>query len=355
MKPHCCDALAPPPGYPRVIVTRMGSPILWGIIPTFGVVLVGVVFVARPALVTAAAGAMRRRTTWGARLTTARAQLKETLGPSGTWVMLCGAGLAITFAVLWPLGRLALRLEEAWDRPVFEWFSDHRAGAGWTRFNEIVTQMGNRPPIYATAVAAALVLVVFAPRRRWVPPALVIMAVLIEQYVRVGLLRVVDRGHPPTSEGTWPSGGVGRTIAIYGFIAFLVFWCARRRGLRFATGQGRQVSRAAVAVGALLAVMATFEGYTRLYLQKHWITDVLGGYLFGGLLLAVFVYAGRALLDVDDGDVDDGGAEGPTIVSDAAGAATAATAEDGATAADGGGDEAPVATAPPDDVMSAPR
>jgi membrane-associated phospholipid phosphatase len=312
----------------------MRMPVLWGIIPTFVVVLVGVVLVARPALVPAAVRAVRRRTTWGARLTTARAQLKETLGPAGAWVMLCGAGLAVSVAVLWPLGRLALRLEDAWDRPVFEWFSDHRAGAGWNRLNEILTQMGNRPPIYVAAVAAALVLVVFAPRRRWAPPALVIMAVLIEQFVRVGLLRVVDRGHPPTSEGTWPSGGVGRTIAIYGFIVFLLFWCARRRGLRFATGPagtGRQVGRAAVAAGAIIAVMATVEGYTRIYLQMHWITDVLGGYVFGCLLLAVFVYAGRALLDVDAADN-----------TDAAGAAAA-------------GDEGPAGTAPPDDVMSARR
>jgi membrane-associated phospholipid phosphatase len=267
--------------------------VVWGIGPTLLVALAGVALIVRPALATAAARAVRRPAMWGARLTTSRERLKETLGPVGAWVMLCGAGLAVSVAVLWPLGRVALRLEGAWDRPVFGWFRDHQAGSGWHRFNEIVTQVGNRPPIYGTAIVAALVLVVFAPRRRWAPPALVIVAVLIEQVVRVGLLRVVDRGHPPTSEGTWPSGGVGRIIAIYGFIAFLMFWCARRRGLRVATG------RTALAAGAFIAVMATFEGYSRLYLQKHWLTDVLGGYVFGCLLLAVLVYAGRALLDVN--------------------------------------------------------
>jgi membrane-associated phospholipid phosphatase len=313
-----------------------------GVVPAAVVVLAGLALIARPAPATAAARAVRRRTgleSWGARLTTARAQLKDTLGPLGAWVMLCGAGLAVSVAVLWPLGRVALRLEGAWDRPVFGWFRDHQAGAGWHRLNEVLTQLGNRPPIYGTAIVAALVLVVFAPRRRWVPPALVIMAVLIEQVMRVGLLRAVDRGHPPTSMGTWPSGGVGRIIAIYGFIAFALFWCARRRGLRVATGGA--ASRTAAAAGALIAVRATVEGYTRLYLQKHWLTDVLGGYVFGGLLLAVFVYAGRALLDVGAADTDPAAA-----APDAAAAAPAADAAAGSAAAE---------TTWPDDVMSPQR
>jgi membrane-associated phospholipid phosphatase len=229
---------------------------------------------------------------WPDRLALARAQLRQTLGPVGAWLMLCGAGLTLTVAVLWPLGRAALRLEGAWDRPVFAWFRDHQAGAGWHRLMEILTQLGNRFIIYGVTCAAAVVLAALAPRsRRWAPPALAVLAVLIEQVVRVGLLKVVDRGHPPTSLGTWPSGGVGRIIAVYGFLLFLLFWCARRRFPRVAT---RSV---AVAAGRLVAVMAVVEGYTRVYLLKHWLTDVLGGYVFGALLLAVFVYAAGALLD----------------------------------------------------------
>ncbi|HEU5155429.1 MAG TPA: phosphatase PAP2 family protein [Streptosporangiaceae bacterium] len=275
----------------------------------------GIALFVRPTLMAVPVRAARGL--WGARLTTARAQLRQTLGPIGAWVVLCGAGLAVSVAVLWPLGRLALSLENAWDRPVFEWFRAHPAGAGWQRLNEVLTQLGNRPPIYAVAASAAIILVVFAPRRRWVPPALIVMAVLIEQYVRVGLLRVVDRGHPPTSDGTWPSGGVGRIIAIYGFVVFLTFWCARRRGLRVANG------RTAIAAGGLIAVMVTVEGYTRLYLLKHWLTDVLGGYVFGGLLLAVFVYAGRALLDEDEEDEEDWEDEEETDDANAAGTANA--------------------------------
>ena len=221
----------------------------------------------------------------------AREQLRGTLGPFGAWLMLCGAGLALSVAVLWPMGRYAFKLENAWDRPVFAWFRDNQAGQGWTDAMKLLTQMGNRPVIYVVTLAALPVLALLAPRRRWAPPFLAAAAVLIEQGVRVGLLKVVDRGHPPTSDGTWPSGGVGRVIAIYGLLVFLAWWCARERGWRIAT------SRTAVVAGLVLATMAVVEGYTRVYLLKHWLTDALGGYVFGGLLLIVFVFAGRALLD----------------------------------------------------------
>jgi membrane-associated phospholipid phosphatase len=229
---------------------------------------------------------------WGPRLRTAREQLRETLGPFGAWLTLCGAGLALSVAVLWPMGRYALKLENAWDRPVFAWFRDHQAGRGWTDAMELLTQMGNRWVIYAVTLATLPALALLAPRRRWAPPFLAVAAVLIEQVVRVGLLKVVDRGHPPTSNGTWPSGGIGRIVAIYGLLLFLVWWCARERGLHIAA-----TSPAAVVAGLVLATMAVVEGYTRVYLLKHWLTDALGGYVFGGLLLIVFVYAGRALLD----------------------------------------------------------
>jgi membrane-associated phospholipid phosphatase len=264
---------------------------MWGIVPTLVVVLAGAPLVVRP------------RALWptrGGRLSLAREQLRGTLGPLGAWVGLCGAGLALAVAVLWPLGRVAYRLEGAWDRPVYDWFREHQAGASWTRANEILTLMGDRHLIYGITAVVMVVLFLLAPRRRWAPPFLAGMAVLIEQVVRVGLLKVVDRGHPPTSDGTWPSGGVGRILAIYGMLLFLLLWCAAERRVLITRCSA---PRTVAAVGVLLAAMATFEGYTRLYLLKHWLTDVLGGYVFGALLLAVFVFAGRALLDVADTSV----------------------------------------------------
>ena len=54
-----------------------------------------------------------------------------------------------------------------------------------------------------------------------------------------------------------------------------------------------------------LLVAATFtEAYSRMYLGKHWLTDVIGGLAFGVVLLPVFIAATR-MLDRSDREVDD--------------------------------------------------
>jgi membrane-associated phospholipid phosphatase len=53
--------------------------------------------------------------------------------------------------------------------------------------------------------------------------------------------------------------------------------------------------RTRILTWTVLWAAAFVEGYSRWYLNKHWITDVLGGWFYGGLLLAVVVFAGRAM------------------------------------------------------------
>ena len=97
---------------------------------------------------------------------------------------------------------------------------------------------------------------------------------------------MVDRGHPPTGLGTYPSGGIARVVMTFGAIALFVAltWRLRRRWH--------------VALGTIVLVMATYEGYSRMYTQKHWLTDVITGLVFGpalflGSAIAVCVLAGR--------------------------------------------------------------
>ena len=56
--------------------------------------------------------------------------------------------------------------------------------------------------------------------------------------------------------------------------------------------------RAHIALGTFVLLLATYEGYSRIYTQKHWLTDVLSGLVFGpalflGFAVAVCVLAGR--------------------------------------------------------------
>jgi membrane-associated phospholipid phosphatase len=53
-----------------------------------------------------------------------------------------------------------------------------------------------------------------------------------------------------------------------------------------------------VLLGTVVLIMATYEGYSRIYTQKHWLTDVISGLVFGpalflGYALAVGILVGR--------------------------------------------------------------
>jgi len=75
-----------------------------------------------------------------------------------------------------------------------------------------------------------------------------------------------------TFGGSYPSGHMMRTVFVYGLGAFVVSRLARPRW-------GRLAIAAAATVGGLMA-------FDRVYLGVHWQSDVVGGLLLGGAVLA---------------------------------------------------------------------
>jgi membrane-associated phospholipid phosphatase len=71
---------------------------------------------------------------------------------------------------------------------------------------------------------------------------------------------------------SFPSGHVLRAVVVYGLAAFVVYRLAlsERRGAL------------AIAGAAVIVVAVSLD---RLFLEVHWITDVVGGLLLGGVLL----------------------------------------------------------------------
>jgi membrane-associated phospholipid phosphatase len=220
----------------------------------------------------------------------ARDALLRELGAPTAALGILLAGLAATVAVCWPLGRLAAHVEKAIDVPVFKWASRHAGHHTWTDLNKALTLMGNRFEVKLVCLVSIVVLTVLWRRRVWWIPAVAIAASFgLEKYGQKLLSLVVHRGHPVTGAGTYPSGGCARLISIYGTILFLVV-------LRYP-----QISRRwRVALWTLLGTAAFVEGYTRFYLLKHWLTDIIGGWVFGSLLLFVLIAATATLVARSD-------------------------------------------------------
>ncbi|TMR01693.1 phosphatase PAP2 family protein [Actinomadura soli] len=226
-------------------------------------------------------------TTAAVRLRTAREQLDRTLGPAGSFVVFLGAGTFLVTAVCLPLGELSQRLLKAHDVPMFDLVQRTMRPGAWTDAMEFLTQSGNVWQTRYAGLAGAVVLTLVAVRTRrrpWVPALLIGTIILVERFQQSALAALVDRGHPPTTLGTYPSGGCARLISIYGVIVLI------------ALSYLRAGPRARAVVWGAFAAFAFWEGYTRWYLSKHWVTDVYGGWIYGYLLLAVAVFAGRSLL-----------------------------------------------------------
>jgi hypothetical protein len=206
---------------------------------------------------------------------------------AGLFVVLFGIGLMMVS--LWLLGELAQVLEPAIDVPVFHWF-EARQVEPWSSWWWFLTDIGKVDVTQRLAAVAAVVFaVLFARRRWWAPPALLLFGFISEKLVQEWVKVIVDRGHPPTTLGTWPSGGCARVLIVYGLIVFLALRYARVRS-----------TRVWVAGWSLVALAETVQAYARTYNLEHWVTDVVGGVIFGIMLLLMMLAVAAIILPAED-------------------------------------------------------
>jgi undecaprenyl-diphosphatase len=101
--------------------------------------------------------------------------------------------------------------------------------------------------------------------------------------------RLIDRPRPDAAlvgvagevhGGSFPSGHVLTNVAIFGLLVFLAY-------------AGLRPSWYRTLLMAVCAVPIVFVGVARIYAGHHWPSDVLGGYMLGGLLLAVVIHLYR--------------------------------------------------------------
>lgn len=191
----------------------------------------------------------------------------------------------MVIAVGLALGFLAKALQDGVDRPVFDWVQGRVRNNSFTRLNEKLTLVGNTPTAELVRLFSVLILAFAYRRRWWLPTAGIVVAFVSERYLQKILAKIVDRGHPPTTLGTYPSGGLGRIIAIYGLVVLLV--------IRLQPTLSKPC-RAGLWTGVITA--AVVEAFTRVYLSKHWLTDAMFALPFGVLLLLTNVAAVSAIV-----------------------------------------------------------
>jgi len=147
------------------------------------------------------------------------------------------------------------------------------------------SRLAEMPLVIAVALGGALGLWLLASRLG----AIWLVAALVVSLSNRGVKFLVDRPRPAddlvevsekTSSAAFPSGHVTAAVLVYGFIFYLASFLIPAGLLRFL-----------VQTSCLVVVVLT--ALQRVYAGAHWPSDVLGGLLFGGLLLSLLIWSHR--------------------------------------------------------------
>jgi membrane-associated phospholipid phosphatase len=193
-------------------------------------------------------------------------------------------GAVVVFGIMALLGQLVLHGGPSIDKPINHWVAVHRIHP-WKSVMSSATKTGDSWSTRMAVAAAAVCLAVTWRRYKWLPAFAFIVLTVLQRYLTHAIHLVAHRVGPPGfPHGTFPSGGSERTVVFFGLIAYFLW----------REFSGRRVT--AIWAVAAVAALAFDEGYSRFYLGMHWTTDVLSGWFYGILLLALFVLATRVIM-----------------------------------------------------------
>ncbi len=195
---------------------------------------------------------------------------------AGPIVLLVGVALAL-------LIRSNIDAANARDLPINTWFHDRADTPGIIRWiSEVITWIGSGEHIVPIELGAALAFVI-AKRWRW--GAFIFVSSMGGHALSNLTKRIVERPRPPwfiihpgqspLDFPSFPSGHTTSGMAGLVAIAIALWFCLPRPW--------------STITGSIVGVIGVLQGPSRWLLAKHWITDVIGGLLFGlGWLLLVW-------------------------------------------------------------------
>jgi len=169
-----------------------------------------------------------------------------------------------------------------WDVEFSRWLHDHSSPA-LVSFFEVVTWAGN---VVTLALVTAAVAAYFVRRGRVNEAALLCAGALGIELLNPILKLVFHRPRPELAfvhleTYSFPSGHATGSAAVYGLVLYLI-----ARNLRH---------RWQIVGAAAYVVLVAVIGFSRLYLEVHYLSDVLAGVCLGAAWasLCLFVYERR--------------------------------------------------------------
>ena len=151
----------------------------------------------------------------------------------------------------------------------------------------LLVMMGQR----AFTIPVALVVVAYLVRRvrSWHPLALLVVSLLGHNLVVGAAKLFFGRAKGETGSGDffaggtiYPSGHTSNTVITYGLIVYLLVGYDVRR-----------LSRGLLALAALPTVIVSAGS---LFINSHWLSDIVSGWLFGAIILCATVVLDQVLV-----------------------------------------------------------
>jgi undecaprenyl-diphosphatase len=187
--------------------------------------------------------------------------------------VLTAATCAVLFTVLAVIVAVRHGTPFGLDHSANLWAADHRPPAARTAARA-VTATGTGVFPYVCAVVAGVIAAGRELRRRLWAVLVALVVLGLGQAVRYGLMHAIGRPRPPVADWAtyasgfaFPSGHSTTSALAAGLLIWAVVHAVRPSATR----------NAVVAVPVCWAVAV---GLSRIYLGVHWVTDVLGGWLF---------------------------------------------------------------------------
>lgn len=158
----------------------------------------------------------------------------------------------------------------------------------WREALDWASHLSEWPAMVVVGFTGAVALWLLAHR----PEAVLLLATLALTQLNGAVKLVVDRPRPSAefvdvremATGlSFPSGHAMTTTLLYGFLFYAAGHALSDRRLRYP-------------VQALCVIIAVLTGLQRVEAGVHWPSDVLGGALFAGLILALLIWTHRWFL-----------------------------------------------------------